>query len=435
MPRVLLIEDHEGLRESLELNFKQKGWDVVSTSSGEEALKLLEEEKVDVAVIDKKLPDISGISLIERVRAFDDIPVIIITAYGNVEDAVNAMKKGAWDFIEKPFEPEFLINRVERALREVSLRKKKEIEEEPEIVGRSPSIVKAKELALKVAPADTTVLLLGESGTGKELFAHLIHKRSKRRDGPFVIIKCAAIPETLLESELFGIEKGTATGVEGRVGKFEVADGGTVFLDEIGDLPLPLQAKLLRVIEEKSFERVGGRRRIKVDVRIIAATNKDLEEEIKKGNFREDLYFRISTFPIHIPPLRERREDIPVLAEHFLKKYSAAMRKKIKGIRREAMKILMEYPWPGNVRELENVIERAVILAEGNYIEKEEIILPAGERKEEIIPLKELIKKVEREAILHAIELCGGDKEKAAEMLGITLRTLYNKLKEVEDGS
>ncbi|RKZ22418.1 hypothetical protein DRQ18_02550, partial [bacterium] len=359
----------------------------------------------------------------------------IITAYGNVEDAVNAMKKGAWDFIEKPFEPEFLINRVERALREVSLRKKKEIEEEPEIVGRSPSIVKAKELALKVAPADTTVLLLGESGTGKELFAHLIHKRSRRRDGPFVIINCAAIPETLLESELFGIEKGTATGVEGRVGKFEVADGGTVFLDEIGDLPLPLQAKLLRVIEEKSFERVGGRRRIKVDVRIIAATNKDLEEEIKKGNFREDLYFRISTFPIHIPPLRERREDIPVLAEHFLKKYSAAMRKKIKGIRREAMKILMEYPWPGNVRELENVIERAVILAEGNYIEKEEIILPAGERKEEIIPLKELIKKVEREAILHAIELCGGDKEKAAEMLGITLRTLYNKLKEVEDGS
>jgi len=215
MPRVLLIEDHEGLRESLELNFKQKGWDVVSTSSGEEALKLLEEEKVDVAVIDKKLPDISGISLIERVRAFDDIPVLIITAYGNVEDAVNAMKKGAWDFIEKPFEPEFLINRVERALREVSLRKKKEIEEEPEIVGRSPSIVKAKELARKVAPADTTVLLLGESGTGKELFAHLIHKRSRRRDGPFVIINCAAIPETLLESELFGIEKGTATGVEG----------------------------------------------------------------------------------------------------------------------------------------------------------------------------------------------------------------------------
>lgn len=431
MPRVLLIEDHEGLRESLQLNFEKKGWDVVSASSGEEALELLEEERVDVAVIDKKLPDTSGISLIEKVKAFDDIPIIIITAYGNVEDAVDAMRKGAWDFIEKPFEPEFLINRVERALMEISLRRKMEIEEEPEIVGRSPSIIKAKELAIKVAPTDTTVLLVGESGTGKELFAHLIHKKSRRKEGPFVIINCAAIPETLLESEIFGIEKGTATGVEGRVGRFEVADGGTVFLDEIGDLPLPLQAKLLRVIEEKSFERVGGRRRIKVDVRIIAATNKDLEEEIKKGRFREDLYFRISTFPIKIPPLKERREDIRVLAEHFLKKYTSSMRKRIKGIKKEAMELLMNYSWPGNVRELENVVERAVILAEGKYIRREDIILP--ERKKDIIPLKELIRRVEKEAIKHAIEVCGGDKTRAAEMLGITLRTLYNKLKEVED--
>ncbi|MCD6400017.1 sigma-54-dependent Fis family transcriptional regulator [candidate division WOR-3 bacterium] len=435
MARILLVDDIDNFREMLKRNIKKAGFEVYDFPSGEYALKNFNVGKYDAAIFDLKLKGMDGIALMERVKKIDNIPIIIITAYGDVEIAIKAIKSGAWDFIQKPFDPDGLIFKLKKAIDE---RRRALLSKEGyEIIGDSEDIRKAKELALKVAPTDTTVLLTGESGTGKELFARAIHKWSKRDNKPFVVINSAAIPDTLVESELFGIEKGTATGVEERIGKIELAEGGTVFFDEIGDMPPSTQAKVLRVIEEKKIQRIGGRTDIPVNVRIITATNRDLNKLLKEEKFREDLYYRLSVFPINLSPLREKKSDIDLLANFFLKKYSVLLNKKIKGIDSKALKKLKEYNWPGNVRELENIIERSIILSEDDLITEKDIII-LKEEKPTSLPLDLKVagdigrRKSEVEVIKKALRISNNNKVKAAKLLNVSYKTLYNKIKEYE---
>ena len=431
MDRIFILDDDEHFLRMLEYHFKKRSLPFKGFTSPESAIDSIRTTSYSAGIIDMKLPNTTGIKIMKKFhKEFPDTPVIIMTAYGDIETAVKAIKSGAWDYIQKPFDPDTLFLRLRRALKERST-SLLEISEEYPVIGNSPGIKEAISLAKKVAKADTTVLLLGESGTGKELFARNIHKWSERKDGPFIIINSAAIPETLMESELFGIEKGTATGVEKRVGKIELADGGTVFFDEIGDMPLSIQAKILRVIEEKSFERVGGRRTINVDIRIIAATNRDLERMIKEERFREDLYYRLNVFPIRILPLRERLEDIPALVNYFVQKYNPAVKTHIKGISPAGLKKLKKYPWPGNVRELENIIERAMILEDGEYISEGNIIISQKEEfKEETLKdaTEYVLKNTQTRLIKAALKKTGGNKWKAAKLLGISYKSLYNKM-------
>ncbi len=436
MNRILLVEDINNFRDMLKRHLEKAGFKVVDFPDAESVLKQ-EDLSFDAGVFDLKLRRLDGIGLIKKLRERGIyFPVIIITAYGDVETAVKAIRSGAYDFIQKPFDPEVLINRLTRMLHEW-----KGVSEEiglDSIIGDSSGIRRAKELAGNVAMSDTNVLLIGESGTGKELFARLIHVLSNRRSKPFVVVNSTAIPETLFESELFGIEKGTATGVEGRIGKLEIANGGTVFFDEIGDMPVDVQSKLLRVIEDRTVFRVGSRKGIKLDIRFIFATNRDLRKEVEKGNFREDLFYRVAVFPIELPPLRERKEDIPLLVEYFIDLYSHRIKKPVKGIEEKAMDLLLEYNWPGNVRELENVIERAIILCKGKMITPEDIMIYTPEKEEGYgdlpMNLKEAgeiaLKKAEVSVIKRALRESNGNKKKAAKLLGISYKTLYNKMKQ-----
>ncbi|RKZ20947.1 hypothetical protein DRQ23_08150 [bacterium] len=436
MNRILLVEDINNFRDMLKRHLEKAGFKVVDFPDAESVLKQ-EDLSFDAGVFDLKLRRLDGIGLIKKLRERGIyFPVIIITAYGDVETAVKAIRSGAYDFIQKPFDPEVLINRLTRMLHEW-----KGVSEEiglDSIIGDSSGVRRAKELAGNVAMSDTNVLLIGESGTGKELFARLIHVLSNRRSKPFVVVNSTAIPETLFESELFGIEKGTATGVEGRIGKLEIANGGTVFFDEIGDMPVDVQSKLLRVIEDRTVFRVGSRKGIKLDIRFIFATNRDLRKEVEKGNFREDLFYRVAVFPIELPPLRERKEDIPLLVEYFIDLYSHRIKKPVKGIEEKAMDLLLEYNWPGNVRELENVIERAIILCKGKMITPEDIMIYTPEKEEGYgdlpMNLKEAgeiaLKKAEVSVIKRALRESNGNKKKAAKLLGISYKTLYNKMKQ-----
>lgn len=451
MEKILIVEDKLSLQGLIEEVLKKKGYEVKKASDGEIALKLIERENFDLIIADYKLPKKDGIKILEKVKEDQpDIPVIIITAYGTIELAVEAMKKGAEDFILKPIDPEHLILVVEKAIsRQKVLKENLLLKGEskiffpcPEIIGKSPVMQKVYEDAKKVAQTDATVLLLGESGTGKELFARAIHSLSKRSNGPFLAINCAAIPETLIENELFGHEKGSFTGAISRqLGKFELANGGTIFLDEIGELPKEMQVKVLRVLQEKSFERIGGSTTIKVDVRILCASNKDLKKEVEEGRFREDLYYRINIFPIYLPPLRERLSDIPDLVEHFLLKYSNEFGKKKIKIHPEAMKKLTTYSWPGNIRELENTIERAIILSKGDTIMPEDIYL--GDLKAyKISPLdllelpeslneavNKVVEEVEVYKIIKALQETSGKIEEASKILKISTKTLREKMK------
>lgn len=436
MSRILLVEDIDNFRDMLKRNLWNNGFEVVDLDSGEKALKKISSENYDAGVFDLKLKGISGIKLLEKIREKGfNFPIFIITAYGDIENAVLAMKTGATDFIPKPFDPEILIMKIKKAIDERRLIELSH--KEYEIVGKSEGILKAKELALKVAGTDANVLITGESGTGKELFARLIHAKSLRNDKPFVVINASAIPETLIESELFGIEKGTATDVSERIGKIEFGDNGTIFFDEIGDTSLSLQSKILRVIEERKIIRVGGRKEIPVNVRFIFATNKKLEEEVKNKRFREDLFYRINVFPINLPPLKERIDDIPLLTEHFIKKYSLELKKEIKGIDKEAMEILKSYRWIGNVRELENTIERAIIIFEGDKITKKDILisniqpepveLPLDLKKAGLIGLR----KAEKEVIEKALIMSKGNKLKASRLVKVSYKTFLTKIKEL----
>ncbi|MEO0295573.1 MAG: sigma-54 dependent transcriptional regulator, partial [candidate division WOR-3 bacterium] len=388
-----------------------------------------------------RLKEINGLDLVEKIKneLFIKSEIIVITAYGSIQDAIRAIKSGAYDYITKPFEPEELILIIER------LRKEKEREKGfirellkplPEIIGKNEKFLKALELAKKVAGEDVAVLLTGESGTGKEVFARFIHLNSKRKEGPFIPINCAAIPKELLENELFGSEKGAFTGsYKTKIGKFELADGGTLFLDEIAEMPLELQPKLLRAIEYKEIERLGGLKPIKVNTRIIAATNRNLKELVEKGLFREDLYYRLSVFPIHLPPLRERKEDILLISENFLKKMERKYGKKLK-LSEESKKILITYDFPGNIRELENILERAAILTEDGIIKREHLMIEKIEEKEEEIKIQNLkdiiereIEKKEKEIIENTLKITKGNISKTAEILGISRKSLYEKLK------
>ncbi len=448
--RILIVEDKTSMAEMLETTLKKEGFQCSVAKDGEEAIQKLQRELPDLVLADLKLPTGNGLEVLRAALEEDpSLPVIIMTAYGSIETAVQAMKEGAYDFITKPFDIDHLIVLIHRAIERRNLYRenillKEEIAERtgaPVIIGRSGKMKEVMDKVKKVAPTKSTVLLLGESGTGKELLARAIHFLSPRKDHLFVPINCAAIPRELLESELFGHEKGAFTGAASRkIGKFELANKGTVFLDEISELELSLQAKLLRVLQDQVIERVGGTTQIQVDVRIIAATNADLYKRVKEGRFREDLYYRLNVFPIEIPPLRERREDIPALAEHFVKKYAKQMKIPEKGISKEAMEVLLDYLWKGNVRELENTIERAMILAEGDMILPEHISLFKIERpsEDELIPMdgsleetaKAALRYAESRRIRRALENNRWNKTRAAEELKVSYKTLLTKIKE-----
>ncbi len=382
MYRILVVDDDEQMRVALSATLKHLNFEPKVAKDAKEALKYLKKEQFDVIISDLKMPKIDGVEFLREIKKITPkTPFIMITAFGDVKTAVESMKLGAFDFILKPFSQETLKKVIELAIHHASLsieaNEAKTTEKDNEqYIFASPQMNKIIELAKKVALTDATILLIGESGTGKEVIARFIHEQSKRSNGNFVAVNCAAIPSNLLESEMFGYEKGAFSGAaKSHPGKFEQANHGTLLLDEISEMPLELQAKLLRVIQEKTIDRIGGTSSIKVDVRIICTTNRNIEQEVKKGNFREDLYYRINVFPIKIPPLRERKEEIPELANFFLKKYSNKFNKNINEITENAIDLLLNYPWPGNIRELQNVIERAVILAEENKITPNEIFL------------------------------------------------------------
>jgi DNA-binding NtrC family response regulator len=373
--RVLIADDEINIRRVLEAILKRDGCDVVTAANGEEALAGMNRD-ISTVITDLKMPILDGMGLLKRLSVdYPDVPVIMITAHGSVESAVEAVKLGAFDYVEKPFDQEQIRQIVAKALRTHMLSRRDARPEDTQargrfrLVGESSAIRQVYQVVEKVADTPSTVLITGESGTGKELVARALHDNSSRRSGPFIKINCAAIPKTLMESELFGYEKGAFTGAVGsKPGRFELAHGGSLFLDEIGEIPVEMQVKLLRVLQESEFERVGGIKTIKVDVRLITATNRDLAAEITTGGFRDDLYYRLNVVPIHLPPLRERREDIPLLVDHFLTRFNERLKKQVTGVEPEAIDRLVSHQWPGNIRELENVIERTVLFCEGPLI-------------------------------------------------------------------
>ncbi|MGB9867324.1 MAG: sigma-54-dependent transcriptional regulator [Bacillota bacterium] len=450
LPRVLVVDDETNMEWLFRSSFGD-AYEIIGARSGEEALEKLSRDKVDLIMLDLKMPGIDGMALLKLFKQeYPNVPVVMMTAYGTVKTAVEAMKVGAQDYVTKPFDVEELRIIMENALKFGRLAReveqlRSELEEKfhtKNIITASPAMLNVFRIIEKVAQTDAPVLIEGESGTGKELVARAIHWESARRRKPFLPVNCAALPENLLESELFGYEEGAFTGAKRRKpGKFELADGGTVFLDEIGDLPQGMQAKVLRVIEEKEIERLGGTKRIPVDIRIISATNKSLREQVEKGEFRQDLYYRLAVIPITLPPLRERKEDIPLLVAHFLQTFTRSNGKKVTSVSPEAMALLKEYSWPGNVRELKNVIQQAVVLGEGEVLTVEmlpDYIRRAVEQCGTTLSasggalrgkLKEMRMEQERQIIEQALAKFGGNRTKAAEYLGISRRALQAKIK------
>lgn len=448
---ILVVDDEAPLREALGKALTKEGYAVLLAADGQQGLDLLRNTPVNVILLDLKMPGLAGLELLKAAKLLvPDIEVIVITGHGTVDDAVQAMKQGAYDFITKPFKRLTLVKAVEKALEKQGLSQKArllqrrldEIDDRGQIVGISAAMGRVLALVEQVAGSEATVMIRGESGTGKELVANLVHRLSPRRDRPFIKVNCAALPETLLESELFGYEKGAFTGALTRkAGRFELANRGTMFLDEIGDLSLTTQAKLLRVLQEGEFERLGGTQTLRVDIRLVAATNQDLRERVREKMFREDLLYRLDVVTIVLPPLRERPEDIPLLAEHFLRRYAQKSQKKISGFSDEALASLLDYRWPGNVRELEHAIEHAVIFAGGpNVVIGDLPPAISGERKPRVeraltISLGTPLEEVERRLIEETLQLVKGDKELAAKLLGIASRTIYRKLKHSEADS
>jgi nitrogen regulation protein NR(I) len=472
MPRILVIDDDDIVRDVLRTYITGIGFEVILASNGREGLRIAKEDSFDLIITDIMMPEIGGIEVLKELSLMNNTtPVLVITAYGTVQNAVEAMKLGAFDYITKPFNLEELgivINRAigisrlqrENLLLKRELKKKYQFEG---LIGDSPAMQRLCEMIEKIADTESTVLITGESGTGKELIAKTIHYASSRSEAPFIPVNCAAIPKDLLESELFGHEKGAFTGaLNTRIGRFELANKGTLFLDEVGELAPHLQVKLLRVLQEREFERVGGIKTIKVDVRILAATNIDLEKAVKEGRFREDLYYRLNVIPLHVPPLRERREDIPLLMDHFAREYARKRKRQPIRFSKEAMKALLNYEWPGNVREVKNLMERLTILvssdvvnladlpekfhgslidASGEVISQqngdrfqswtEEMIPATPEIPEEGIDLNQIIENIERDLILKALEKEGGVKSKAAGLLKLNRTTLIEKMKKM----
>ena len=445
MSLILIVDDDRNLCRVLKGLLEKAGSNVLTAYDVDTALPIIDKRDLDLIITDLKMPGKSGIDLLTSTQVRKPaVPVIIITAYGNIESAVDAIKKGTYDFITKPFDENELLNVIKKALSESSKNKElisayfdKESHFLPDIIGNTPAIQKLLQTVQKIAPTDSTALITGETGVGKELIAKAIHSSSHRRSHIFVKVNCAAIPETLLESELFGYERGAFTGaVTTKPGRFEIAHRGTIFLDEIGEIPLHLQAKLLNVLQDRAFERLGGVKTIKVDIRIITATNKDLQAAAKSGAFRSDLFYRLNVVPIHIPPLRERKDDIIPLVDYFLKKYKTKYQKDVAHFSPEVIAAFANYDWPGNIRELENVLERMVVMSESDTVSLDQ--MPAEIRG--IVPiietstLKEKIDTIshatENQIIIDALNKTNQNRTKAAELLGISRRTLQNKIKE-----
>ena len=456
MPDILLVEDKESLRRVLRLTLEHAGYTVAEAADARAAADEIARARHRLVLTDLRMPNGSGLDVLRAARAADpEVPVVVMTAYGSIDEAVQAMKDGAHDFLQKPVDSNHLLLLVQRALEQARLRTENILLREewsrrygfPRIVGESDAIKRAVAETQRVAATDATVLLLGESGTGKELFARAVHHLSPRRDEPFVAINCAAIPESLIESELFGHERGAFTGAtERKPGKFELASGGTVFLDEIGELPLAVQGKLLRAIEEKTVDRVGGRLPVPCDVRIVAATNRDLRASSEAGEFRRDLFFRLAVFPVEIPPLRERGDDCLLLARHFAAHFGRELRKREATLGSEAEAVIAKHDWPGNVRELQNAVERACILADSETIGARDLGLAAraeGSKMDDVLTdfdlsgtLAEAVERaaraVERRKVADALAAAGGNKTRAAEVLGVSYKTLLTKIKDYE---
>jgi two-component system, NtrC family, response regulator AtoC len=469
MSRILVADDEANIRKVLAALLRREGHDVVTASDGAEALRHLEAESADVDVLisDLRMPHVDGLTLLKEVgERYPEIPVIVITAHGTVDTAVEAMKAGAFDYLQKPFEQEELRIIVGKAVRTRDLARG-DVHGRPDptagpagsgdtlslIAGASPSMREVVEVIRRVADTPSTVLVTGESGTGKELVATALHEGSGRRDKPFIKINCAAIPRELMEAELFGHEKGAFTGaVSSKPGRFELADGGTLFLDEIGEIPPEMQVKLLRALQESEFERVGGIKTLRVDVRLIAATNRDLLKEIADGRFREDLYYRLAVVPIRLPPLRERRADIPSLSEHFVAKYNRRLGRTVQTVAPDAMALLQAYAWPGNIRELENVMERTLLFTDGEAIGADDLPEPVRPRSSagpaggaEILSapgdgptetsMKDIVRQaaqaLERDLIARALETTGGNVTQATRHLKISRKSLQLKMKEL----
>lgn len=445
-PSVLVVDDDKNILKFIEINLKKdRAYEILTATNGEACLRVFEDAKPDLVLLDIQMPGIDGLEVLRRIKQMEhQVPVVMMTAYGTIETAVKSMKSGAYDFITKPFSGDRLRVTIKNALMARSLSKEvdelrselKERYQFKNIVGQSGRMQEVFKAMEKVIDSNVTVLIQGESGTGKELIARAIHYESKTRSSrPFVAVNCSALPESLLESELFGHEKGAFTGASRRrIGKFELANGGTVFLDEISEMSPATQVKILRVLQEREFERLGGNELVQVDVRLISATNKDVEECVKKGQLREDLYYRLAVFLIKVPPLRDRKEDIPLLVGHFLQKYSQRENKKIERISPEALELMMAYYWPGNVRELENAIERAIVITNSDVIQAQDLppaVQALGEKRiyETDNTLSSWIEKLEEEALRKALLECEGNVSMAARKLGIGRATIYRKAK------
>ncbi len=444
--QILIVDDEPQMRAAMEAVLSRLGYPLLQCANGQEALALLEKNKVELIITDMRMPVMSGGELLAAAKEhYPRLPVIMITAYGTIEQAVEAMKIGAFDFITKPFSAEDLENVVSRALnpvrRSAAPREAKSAGSESlAIVTNDPAFKRVLEIAVHVAASSASVLIQGESGTGKELIARLIHSSSPQHAGPFVAVNCAALPENLLESELFGHERGSFTGaVATKVGKFELAKGGTILLDEISEMELALQAKLLRVLQEREIDRVGGSKPIPVDVRVVATTNRDIRQVVAKGDFREDLYYRLNVIPLYVPALRERKGDVRLLTEHFVRLFSAGAPKRVSA---ELIRQLEEHRWPGNVRELQNACQRAVLLAQGDSLSVDHFLLGAMNEVKENVSAENLVlhpglsvAEAEKRLIYETLRATGNNKTKAAELLGISIRTLRNKLHEYGDMS
>jgi DNA-binding NtrC family response regulator len=447
--KILVVDDEKLLRWSLEQNLSKGGYEVVAAEKGLEGLGAFKEEIPDVTLLDIHLPDVSGITVLEGIKELNPYAlVIMITAFGDIQTAVKTIKLGAYDFVEKPFNMEKLKILIDKALETVSLRKevsefRKQISSKfgfDSIIGQSEQMKSVFSLVAKVSKSDaSTVLLQGESGTGKDLVAKIIHYQSARAEKPFMEINCTALPDTLVESELFGHEKGAFTDAKAmKKGLFELSDGGTIYLDEIGDMTQGTQAKLLKIIEDKSFKRIGGTKDIDVDVRIITATNRNLENEVRKGNFREDLYYRLKVIPILIPPLRDRPSDITLIAKYFIDEFNEEFKKNVKGLSTETEKCFMEYPWPGNVRELKNVIERSMILESDEYVLPEHLPLELTSKEVMTHNISNInlrippggidIEEVEKELIRQALDVTGGNQTRASKLLNLSRDTLRYRM-------
>lgn len=438
MPFILVVDDQEANRVTLERILHREGWEVAQAEDGRSALEQVRRCQPDVVVTDLKMPGMDGLELLRAIKAISpEVEVLMMTAYGTVETAVDAMKEGAWDYVTKPLRRTELVSGITKALEKRGLvRENKALREQLDgqhaVIGSSPAMKRLMEEIQQVAPTEASVLFVGESGTGKGLLARALHRRSRRPEAPLITVNCGAIPGNLLESELFGHEAGAFTGAEKRKeGRFDLAAGGSIFLDEVTELPQALQVKLLRVLQEGEYERVGGTRTLRADARVISATNMELDAELESGRFRKDLYYRLNVIQVRVPALRDRVEDIPLLATHFLEHYSQRNDKDFQGFNSKTVEMLCDYPWPGNVRELENAIERAVVLCRGTQIEPDH--LPAAIRKARgsartlSFSLGTPLKDMERRMIEETLRHCSGDKGLAANLLGITARTLYRR--------